>query len=272
MLRLLALLLILGCPALAETRKLARADGASFVVRLAGDWGPGCPPTVILSHGLGGDERALRWVDAPAQAAGFRVMAVEHRESGPAALRRVLRQGGDAVLQDPAVWRARAADLDAAIAFAARDCRPAVLVLGGHSMGAATTLFEAGARGSVRYPGRDRFDAYIAVSPQGVGSWAFASRNAWSRVDAPVLMLTGTRDHGLDGTDWQNRLTAFANLPPGRKRLAVIDGASHFNLGGIGNQSAQRVAGAVTGEFLRQLRGGWAPSALQEPGLTLREK
>jgi pimeloyl-ACP methyl ester carboxylesterase len=139
-------------------------------------------------------------------------------------------------------------------------------------MGAATTMFEAGARGTVRYPGGGRFDAYIAVSPQGVGSWAFASRNAWARVDAPVLMITGTRDDGLDGSGWQARLTAFANLPPGQKRLAVIDGANHFNLGGIGNPAAQRTAGAVAGEFLRQLRTGWGPSALQQPGLTLREK
>lgn len=272
MIRLLVLLFGLSTPAVAETLNLTRADGASFAVRLAGDWGPGCPPTVILSHGLGGDERALKWADAPVLDAGYRVMAVEHRESGPGLLRTALRQGGEAVLLDPAVWRARAADLDAAVDFATRDCRPAMLVLGGHSMGAATTMFEAGARGPVRYPGRDRFDAYIAVSPQGVGSWAFASRNAWSRVEAPVLMITGTRDNGLDGSDWQVRLTAFANLPPGQKRLAVIDGASHFNLGGIGNLSAHRTAGAVTGEFLQQLCSVWAPSALQQPGLTLREK
>jgi pimeloyl-ACP methyl ester carboxylesterase len=273
-LRLLACLFCLAAaaPAAAETARLTRADGATFAVRLAGDWGPGCPPTVILSHGLGGDEGALGWVDAPALAAGFRVMALEHRESGPAALRRALREGGEAVLRDQSVWRARAADLEAAVARATRDCRPAVLVLGGHSMGAATTMFEAGARGTVRFAGRDRFDAYIAVSPQGTGSWAFDSRNAWSRVDAPVLMITGTRDNSFDGSDWQARLTAFAGLPPGQKRLAIIDGASHFNLGGTGNRAAQRMAASVAGEFLRQMRGGWAPSALHQPGLALREK
>jgi predicted dienelactone hydrolase len=265
-------LLLAGVPAGADTARLTRADGDAVEVRLAGDWGPGCPPTLILSHGLGGDNSALGWMDAPAVAAGYRVMVMEHAESGRGALRRTFRQGADAVLRDPALWQARAADLAAALARATRDCRPRPLVLGGHSMGAAMTMVEAGARSSVPYPGQNRFDAYIAVSPQGQPGWAFAGPGAWRGVTRPVLMLTGTRDDGFDGTGWQTRLTAFDGLPPGRKRLAVIDGASHFNLGGLGNRAAQRLAAAAAGEYLRQLRHGWAPSALARPGLAIREK
>jgi alpha-beta hydrolase superfamily lysophospholipase len=271
MLRLVLLLLALAAPAAAETVTLTRADGASFAARLAGDWGPGCPPTLILSHGLGGDERALGWMDGAAAAAGFRVLVMEHRESGPRALLRLRRGSSEALLRSPAIWRGRALDLDAAIAFASRDCRPRPLVLGGHSMGAALTMFEAGARGTTPYRGEDRFDAYLAVSPQGP-SWAFAGRNAWSGVGKPVLMLTGTRDDGPDGTPWQNRLVAFAGLPAGEKRLAIIAGATHFHLGGRGNPAAQSLAAAVAAEFLGQLRTGWAPSSLDRRGLEIREK
>lgn len=267
----LALLMLLAGSAAAETVVLTRADGAAFKTRLSGDWSPGCPPTVILSHGFGGDERALGWMDGAAAAAGYRVLVMEHRESGPRALIGVRRQGTDAALTDPAIWAGRAADLDAALAHATRDCRPDPLVLGGHSMGAALTMIEAGARGRVAFRGQDRFDAYIAVSPQGP-SWAFAGPGAWSGVERPVLMLTGTRDDGPDGTPWENRQIAFDGLPPGQKRLAVIDGASHFNLGGLGNRPAQRLAVGVVAEFLQQVRQGWAPSRLAREGLAISEK
>lgn len=272
--RLLALALTLSLSAtlaLAETATLRRADGAGVTVRLSGDWSGGCPPTVILSHGLGGDEQALGWMDGAAAAAGYRVLVMAHAESGPPLLRRAFREGAG-VLRDPGPWQARAADLDAAIAFATRDCRPRVLVLGGHSMGAGQTMFEAGARGRPPYPGTDRFDAYIAVSPQGLG-WAFASRNAWRGVSKPVLMLTGTRDDGFAGETWEDRLVAFRGLPPGQKRLAVIAGATHFHLGGRGNRAAQAQMAAVAAEFLRHLEGGWAPSTLGDSrGIRITEK
>lgn len=255
----------------AETTPLERDDGTQIPVRLAGDWTQDCPPTVILSHGLGGDADALRWVDGAATAAGYRMLVMGHAESGPALLREVLRQGA-ARLLDPAPWRAREADLKAALAYATRLCRPKVLVLGGHSMGAAQTMFEAGAIGLTPYRGQDQFDAYIAVSPQGV-SWAFASPDAWRKVEKPVLMLTGTRDHGFGGDTWEGRLVAFQGLPPGKKRLAVVEGANHLNLGGFGNRRAQAKLAAVTEEFLRQLLDGWAPTALgAEPGLAIQEK
>jgi len=264
-LAVLALIVMSAMPTLADAVRLSRPDGTTMTARLAGDWSR-CGPTLILSHGLGGNERALAWIDAPAIAAGYRVLAMEHRASGLRALFSARRRGAEAVLNDPAIWAARAADLDTALAFARRGgCRPAPLVLGGHSMGAAQTMMEAGARGTPPYDGHRRFDAYIAISPQGPESWAFAGRDAWARVAAPVLMLTGTQDRGHGGMTPQSRAEAFALLPPGRKRLGVVRGIGHIALGRGGDVTQTRALRAITGEFLSHLRNGWAPSALDLP-------
>lgn len=273
-----SVLAFLGCLALArvssaEVVSLRRADGNVFSARLAGDWSR-CGPTLILSHGLGGDERSLKWMDRAATGAGYRLLAIEHRESGPRQLFGLGRRENPEkeVLRSPEVWKGRAADLAAAVAFARQDgCQPRPLVLGGHSMGAALTMFEAGARGRAPYVGQGRFDAYIAVSPQGLG-WAFASRTAWSDVSSPVLMITGTMDETF-GEPWQTRLTAFAGLPSGKKRLAIIPKATHLNLGGLGNRKAQGLAAEVSREFLSQIAGTWGRSRLDgKGGLEIREK
>jgi pimeloyl-ACP methyl ester carboxylesterase len=270
---LLVACLALAGTALAETVTLRRGDGNSFAARLAGDWSR-CGPTLILSHGLGGDERALGWMDSAAAASGFRLLVMEHRESGPRQLLGFGRRDDPEaeVLLSSSVWDGRAADLATAIGFARQDgCRPRPFVLGGHSMGAALTMFEAGARGRAPYRGQDRFDAYIAVSPQGLG-WAYGSRNAWSGVSAPVLMITGTSDETF-GEPWTTRLTAFRGLPPGKKRLAVIPRATHLNLGGIGNRKARSLAADVAEEFLRQIAGTWGPSQLDGAGgMEVRDK
>jgi pimeloyl-ACP methyl ester carboxylesterase len=138
--------------------------------------------------------------------------------------------------------------------------------MGGHSMGAAQTMMEAGATGRVTCQrGSQRFDAYIAVSPQGPGSWAFDDLNAWSGVAAPVLVLTGTEDSGLDGTTPQSRMQVFTLLPPGKKRLGVVVGADHFELAGRRGSSEGEVAAAIAGEFLVQLRRGWVASSPDMP-------
>jgi pimeloyl-ACP methyl ester carboxylesterase len=144
-------------------------------------------------------------------------------------------------------------------------------VLGGHSMGAALTMFEAGAKGRAPYDGQNRFDAYIAVSPQGLG-WAYDSRSAWAAVAGPVLMITGTKDETF-GEDWQTRLVAFRGLPAGQKRLAIVTGATHLNLGGRGNRKVQGLAAEVAAEFLRQIATGWEASRLDgKDSMQIREK
>ncbi|MEN9568385.1 MAG: hypothetical protein RLZZ69_3581, partial [Cyanobacteriota bacterium] len=75
------------------------------------------------------------------------------------------------------------------------------------------------------------FDAYIALSPQGVGS--IFPKDAWRHINSPVLLLTGTKDRELHGS-WQSRQDAFYSLPTGCKWLGVINRANHINFAGKG--------------------------------------
>jgi dienelactone hydrolase len=227
----------------ADAQNLKRADGAQIPVRVYGPAG-GCPPTIIFSHGLGGSQDAAAGLGRTFAQSGWRVMVLGHAESGRHILRRAFMSGDlrnrlTAAATDPQLHRARFADLEAAFAEATRECRPSRLLLAGHSMGATTTMLEAGAVARFGRFGKNRFDAYVAVSPQGVG--AFFAEGAWSAVNKPVLMITGTNDKGADG-DYTTRLPAFQGLRAGPHRLAVIEGANHLELAGTSERFGRLIA------------------------------
>ena len=262
-----------GLPALAQTpRALARADGASTPVL---DYTPAstalCPDTMIISHGFGGDETALAGLAKAMTERGWRVISIGHRESRRAHLRSAILSGGglaaiDAAAREKPKHAARFLDLDAAYADASRGCRPKTLILAGHSMGAQTTMMEAGSAPLIGRMGGNRFDAYIALSPQGIGTTYAAG--AWAGVSKPVLMVTGTNDR-VAGGDYTQRLSAFEGLPPGRKRLAVIPGAGHLQVGQIGSESVSRIVNRLVEEFAGQVAAGvWAPSSVQGAAIT----
>ncbi len=230
--------------------RLSRADGATVPVTYYGR-GEECRPTMIVSHGLGGHERGLAGLGRAMAARGWVVIVMGHAESGPEVLRNALFSGAVrdrivAAATDPKLHAARFADLDAAVAAALGVCRPPKLVLAGHSMGAATTMLEAGAVARFGRYGSDRFDAYVALSPQGVG--LFWTETSWRAVKKPVLMITGTRDHGADG-DYTTRLEAFRRLPSGPHRLAIIDDVNHFQMSGHGAEMGERLATLIA-DFL----------------------
>jgi dienelactone hydrolase len=249
-----------GVSAFAQSpASLPRSDGVETPVMIYGVAASACARTAILSHGLGGDENGLKPLAQAMAAAGWRVIVMGHRESGKEALREAFKDtfsikgAFEQVVSDPKAYRGRLLDLDAAYAEATRTCRPGQLILGGHSMGAATTLLEAGSVSRHGRFGRDRFDAYVALSPQGVGK--LYEPGAWRAIAKPVLMITGTYDDGRDG-GWRTRLSAFEQLPAGGKRLAVIPGATHMNLGGYCSREVNRSINALTLEFLRDVRSG----------------
>lgn len=272
----LAVFATLAAPrsAFAENRlNLVRADGAYMpVMEYQAAGGKSCAPTIVLSHGFGGDENGLSRLAKTMAARGWRVLAMGHRESSRAHLRAAFFRGGglagvDAAARERDAHVARFADLAAAYSEAVRACRPPALVLAGHSMGAQTAMMEAGAVPRIGRMGSDRFDGYVALSPQGEGS-AFGP-GAWAAVVKPILMITGTRDDTADGGDYQSRLTAFAGLPAGRKRLAVIQGAGHLQIGGLGGGQVTMAVSALVAEFADLVsRRGWGASEVAAANVT----
>lgn len=272
-----AALLLAAAPAAAQSLvNVPRPGGGQTALRVIEPAKPpasGCAPTLIVSRGLGAGENALRYLSSALARAGYRTIVMRHLGAGRAFFQgRLVREGrlragvpGDA---DPAQNRQRLADLDAAHEFATKACRPPLLALGGHAAGSTTALIEAGAKPRFAAAQKNRFDAYFALSPQGVGR-VFAA-GAWAAITRPTLVVTGTRDP-WEGGSWRGRLAAFDSMPAGQKRLAVLPGATHFALGGLGNAATKNRVVALVSEFLGQVANkAWKASAV--PGVEIREK
>ncbi len=162
-------------------------------------------------------------------------------------------------------------DIAAAKQWAATKCHATESILIGHSMGAATTMMEAGARNSLGMKGTDAFDAYIVLSPQGTGS--IFPQNAWTDIKHPVLSLTGTRDDELGGASWETRTEPYMNMPAGCKWLGVIDGATHMNFAGNGmSRRTEALTTQIIGSFLDGVHRGDCKAPRQHHGIDVQSK
>jgi predicted dienelactone hydrolase len=214
-----------------ELITLTRADknNVAMQVYLAND--KQCTATAIISHGAGGSENGYEYLAEFLRKNNWLVMVVGHKESGSGVLFPLIEKNGllaalGQMITTPSAYQARFMDINAARTWANKRCSSPLTVLIGHSMGAATAMIEAGAKNKLGLTGTDSFDAYVAMSPQGVGT--IFVEDAWKSIKKPVLMLTGTKDNELNGK-WETRKDAFASLPVGCKWLGVIDGATHMN-------------------------------------------
>lgn len=268
--------LVLGQPAVAsddsQIMALNRADGATTRVRTQGP-SHGCPPTAIFSHGLGGGIGGNSVLISQLAEKGWHILALEHVESGPAALTGMTKAEVPghyfrARAGDPHRHQARFADLDAAYLEATKSCRPPQLLLIGHSMGATTAMLEAGAVARFGRMGSDRFDAYVALSPRGAGM--LFHTDAWQNVEKPMLMVTGPMDASVEG-DWTTRLSAFEGLPAGRKLLAIVPDASHADMGGYAEPTASKITALVV-EFARSVAAKQRLLNSSVAGIQVRDK
>ena len=263
--------------AFAQQRVLvARQDGTQTPLRVYAPSTNGCPPLALISPGAGGSENGYLYLAEGMQSGGWRAIVMGHKESGGAALRSEmhdaggLKKGLNELVNDPRAYKARLMDIAAALKWADATCQAPFVALLGHSMGARTVMVEAGAMNNLGVKGSDRFNAYVALSPDGPGK--MFPDNAWSVIHKPVLMLTGTRDKSLDG-DWKTRTIPYDSLPSGCKWLGVIDGASHMNFAGVGfSGSTEKLTVLETGAFLDGLRGGKCGTPVQADGITLKSK
>lgn len=244
-----------------------RSDGKSTPLLLYPAQGASqaCAPLAILSHGAGGSESGYRYLAEAMAQSGFTTIVMGHQESGLHALTSDMRAEGfrpgiRSLVADRNAEQARLLDVGAALRYADKQCHAPFRVLLGHSMGAETVMLEAGARNIINVPsppaGRDRFDAYIALSPEGPG--VVFPDNAWNAIRKPVLILTGTRDQSLQGGP-QARQVPFNSLP-GRpdhcQWMGVIDSATHMNFAGtgLGASSVETEVDQIAGSFLTGVR------------------
>jgi dienelactone hydrolase len=258
--------------------EVPRADGAStpLAVYEPPAIGKSCAPLALISHGAGGSEKGLRYLAEALAHDGWRAIVIGHRESGLGPLSADIRADGfkqgiaDLVTHTDA-YKARFIDIDAARAWSNKSCRAPFSALLGHSMGAITVMLEAGATNKIGIQGNGGFDAYVALSPEGPG--AVFPAGAWQPIRAPMLLITGTRDRGLEG-DYTWRTQAYDGLKPGCRWLAVIDGASHMNFGGLrsANAHVETATASLVTRYLDALRAGQCATAPKLDGVALRTK
>jgi predicted dienelactone hydrolase len=267
----------------AQPAQALRADGTPVPMQVYEPSAAPCLPLAVVSHGAGGSETGYAYLGEGLQALGWRVVVMGHSESGRQALRAHMRKDGFKAglantAQDARALAARLDDISAALAWAQTRCpapgQPARKILLGHSMGATTVNLEAGARNRVEVAGSDRFDAYIALSPQGVGG--VFPPDAWSDLRKPFLQITGTEDKALEGGP-ETRTQPFDNMPPGCHWLAVIEGATHMHFAGrgLGSGRVEALTLGIVRDFLTASRLPACPrpaegGALQ--GVSLRPK
>jgi predicted dienelactone hydrolase len=259
-----------------ELVQAPRQDGARTPLRVYAPKTAGCAPLALISPGAGGSEDGYKYLAEGLRDDGWRAIVMGHPESGGAALRSDMRRAGglksglEELVLNPAAYNARLMDIAGALKWAGTSCQAPFVALLGHSMGARTVMVEAGARNKLGVKGLDRFDAYVALSPDGPGP--MFPENAWSRIRKPVLILTGTRDGSLDG-DWKSRTIPYDDLPAGCKWLGVIDGATHMNFAGTGlSGSTEKLTLLETKAFLDGLRSGKCGTPMQAKGIEVKNK
>lgn len=233
-----------------EIMSLPRADGGTTQVRNF-KAGPDAP-ILILSPGMGATPTAFGPLARAANAEGYDVWVMGHAESGPEDLRKLMeaedrRAATIAVLTDRFMFAARKADLNAVIAHIGPRFETAPLrVFGGHSLGADSVMFEAGARNKVGIRGDDRFDAYLPLSFRGPG--IVFPPGAWSGITKRALLATGTRDAA-----WERRLPAFEDMRRDETMLVVIDGGTHMDVSSLIASERSELALSIYVDFLKGL-------------------
>ncbi|WP_375688220.1 alpha/beta hydrolase family protein [Pseudooceanicola sp. LIPI14-2-Ac024] len=220
-----------------------------------------CPPIFLFSNGFGGSEKAYRPLASATAAAGFETWVIGHPQSGPAAFRAVRAEADPnraiwETILDPGFNQAHLDAIGAVLdhALSLRDCAPPLVVLGGYSIGAQMAMVEAGAATRFGTAGEDRFDAYVAISPPGLGPQF--PEDSWAGIDKPVLVVTGSHD-GAPYAAWKYRLAAFEGLPAtGRSLFLYIDGATHMQLSASTRDPAGITAARAAAGFLAALGAG----------------
>lgn len=123
------------------------------------------------------------------------------------------------------------------------------VALAGFSVGAHTTSLMAGAtvetsaEANANYQD-NRLKAFLALSPQGRGSWTGFDNDSWDNLNKPIMFFTGSQDTQASlgasniGPEW--RAEGYTFSPPGDKYYFVIEGFSHMDFDGSEPERGRR--------------------------------
>ena len=255
---------------------LQRQDSKSVSAMVYKPIASECKGVAIISHGAGGSEKSYAYLGSAMSYFGYIAVTVGHHESGLQVVKEqtsetTLSEGLAKLITDPKAYQARFMDIAVAKEWVQSQCNSKVAVLIGHSMGAATVMMAAGARNKLNIAEVPNFKAYIAISPQGSG--LIFPEMAWSDINPPVLMLTGTQDKELGGISWETRTEPLNNMKSGCKWLGVIGGATHMNFAGRGiSKKTETLTSQVIREFLTGVQASDCKLLNQISGMTISVK
>jgi predicted dienelactone hydrolase len=220
-------------------------------------WSPndgGRHPLIVFSHGLHGCSTQAGFLMRAFAAAGYLVLAPDHRDAG-------CRGGADeppqAPLREPEQWsettyRDRAQDIQRLLQAVSIDERFSAGVdlsrvgLVGHSLGGYTVLGLSGGWPSWRMPG---VKAVLGLSPYLA---PFLARHTLQGLAAPVMYQGGTLDLGL--TPAVRRLEGGYDQSPSPKYYVEFDQAGHFawtDVGGSDREPITRYSVAFMNRYVK---------------------
>lgn len=234
---------------------------------------------VVFSVGFGGVRDDYRLLASAWAREGFATAVVQHAGSDPEALAELNRRPRaertaalQAMVRDPDEMEHRPRDLSFVLDRLSEDARLRAdrVGLAGHSFGAYTALAAGGVPVTFTDGGRElladpRGAAVLALSPPAPGT--FFREEDHARIGLPVMLVTGTMDHGpfLDSPR-EDRARAYELLGPGERWLAVFDRADHmaFAEKGLRYKPLMAPLQQLTSAFWhRVLRGGPPPEPVE---------
>jgi predicted dienelactone hydrolase len=220
--------------------------------------GTGPFPIIIFSHGVGGSREAFSYLGEAWASHGYVAVFLQHPGTDEALLKEkhpleALR----AAATNPKNMALRLQDVSFAIDELTRknaaqtNTFPAKLDLtriglGGHSMGAMTTLGAIGQRypsspSSARDP---RITAALVISPQAARTSRLSLADIYGDIHGPVFHVTGTSDKSIldSAVTPESRQVPYQSIPAANQYLLIFKDAEHstYNDEGLSKDSPLR--------------------------------
>jgi predicted dienelactone hydrolase len=221
----------------------------STPIRITIPQAPGPFPVILFSHGAGAGKDGYAGLMRFWASHGYLCIQPEHGDSivmrHKKGLPSTLEEIFEELKTDYDGWRRRVEDITGIIDNLSQlEETPSLsgkigstIAMAGHSYGAFTAQLVSG----VTIKRSDRLISYgdprisctLLLSPQGRSSSGLGFEDgSWQDMTLPVMLMSGSRDIGLEGQKPSWRLEPFHFAPAGDKYAVFIEGADHLSFTG----------------------------------------